>query len=77
MTPDNEETQAVELPGRIVDRVEARLGRTELDSTAEYITFVMEEVLYRVEQETEDGDYEEVDEEEVKDRLQSLGYLDE
>jgi Arc/MetJ-type ribon-helix-helix transcriptional regulator len=72
-----EQTQAVELPSRIVERVEERLPRTEFDSSDEYITYVMEEVLYRVEQETADDDFEEVDEDEVKDRLKSLGYLDE
>jgi len=72
-----EQTQAVELPTRVVERVEERLPRTEFDSSGEYITYVMEEVLYRVEQETEDDDFEEVDEDEVKDRLKSLGYLDE
>jgi len=72
-----EQTQSVELPERIVERVEARLPRTEFDSSAEYVTYVLEEVLYRVEQETEDDDFEEVDEDEVKDRLKSLGYLDE
>ena len=72
-----EQTEAVELPSRIVERVEDRLPRTEFDSSAEYITYVMEEVLYRVEQETEDDDFEEVDEDEVRDRLKSLGYLDE
>jgi Arc/MetJ-type ribon-helix-helix transcriptional regulator len=72
-----EQTQAVELPTRIVERVEERLPRTEFDSSGEYITYVMEEVLYRVEQETEDDDFEAVDEDEVKDRLKSLGYLDE
>jgi len=65
------------LPDRIVERVERRLPRTEWDEPAEYITYVMEEVLYRVEEETEDDDFEAVDEEEVKDRLKSLGYLDE
>jgi len=72
-----EQTEAVELPTRIVERVEERLPRTEFDSSGEYITYVMEEVLYRVEQETEDDDFEAVDEDEVKDRLKSLGYLDE
>jgi len=72
-----EQTQSVELPERIVERVEARLPRTEFDSSAEYVTYVLEEVLYRVEQETEDDDFEEVDEDEVKDRLKSLGYLNE
>ena len=74
---DREHGESVELPRRIVSRVNSRLPRTEFDSAAEYITFVMEEVLYRVEQETVDDDFEPVDEEEVKNRLQSLGYLDE
>lgn len=73
----HDQTRAVELPERIVERVEERLPRTEFDSTPEYVTFVMEEVLYRVEKETEDDDFEPVDEDEVKDRLKSLGYLDE
>lgn len=72
-----EATQPIDLPERIVERVEARLPRTEWDTTAEYITYVLEEVLYHVEQETEDDDFEPVDEEEVKDRLRSLGYLNE
>jgi hypothetical protein len=72
-----EETQTLEIPQRIVERVESRLPRTEWETPEEYITFVMEEVLYRVERETEDEDYEAVDEEEVKDRLKSLGYLNE
>jgi hypothetical protein len=72
-----EESQPVDLPDRIVERVEARLPRTEFDDVAEYVTFVMEEVLYRVEKETEDDDFEAVDEDEVKDRLKSLGYLNE
>lgn len=72
-----EKQRQVELPERIVDRVEKRLPRTEFDSTPEYITYVMEEVLYRVEQETEGDDFEAVDEDEVRDRLKSLGYLNE
>lgn len=72
-----ENTQSLELPKRIVERVENRIPRTEWDTPEEYITFVLEEVLYRVEQETDDEDFEPVDEEEVKERLKSLGYLNE
>ena len=72
-----EESSSVELPERIVSRVEARLPRTEFDTSAEYITFVLEEVLYRVEKETDDDDFEPIDEREVRDRLKSLGYLNE
>lgn len=68
-------TETVSLPTRVVDRVEQRLPRTEFESTTEYITYVMEEVLYQVEQETDDEI--DVDEAEVEDRLKSLGYLNE
>lgn len=71
-----QEPRTVDLPGHVVERVEERLGRTEFDSVEEYVTFVMEEVLSRVEDETEDDEYEGVDEDEVKERLESLGYLD-
>ncbi len=68
-------TETVSLPTRVVDRVEQRLPRTEFESTTDYITYVMEEVLYQVEQETDDEI--DVDEAEVEDRLKSLGYLNE
>ncbi len=73
----DEAKRSVDLPERIVERVEARLPRTEWDSPEEYMTYVLEEVLYRVEQETDDDEFEAVDEQEVEDRLKSLGYLDE
>ena len=72
-----EETRTVELPRRVVDRIEDRIPRTEWDEPEEYITYVMQEVLYRVEKETADDDFEPVDEQEVKSRLESLGYLNE
>lgn len=72
-----ENTRSIDIPERIIERVEKRLPRTEYDEPNEYITYVMEEVLYRVEQETEDDDFEPIDEAEVEDRLKSLGYLNE
>jgi Arc/MetJ-type ribon-helix-helix transcriptional regulator len=73
---DDEQTQSVELPERIVSRVEQRVARTEFDTASAYVAFAMEEVLYRVE-EGSDDDGATVDESEVADRLKSLGYLDE
>jgi hypothetical protein len=73
-----EETRALELPDRVVERVEDRLPRTEWDRPEEYVTYVLEEVLHRVERETDHDDgFESVGEDEVHDRLKSLGYLDE
>lgn len=73
----NEETRTVELPEYIVDKIEERLPRTEWNTPEPYITYVMEEVLYRVEDSTEDDNFEPVNESEVQNRLKSLGYLNE
>ncbi len=68
--------RSLDLPGEVVDRVERRLPRTDFETPAAYVTYVMREVLYYVESEA-DEEFEPVDEADVKDRLRSLGYLDE
>lgn len=65
----------VELPARLVSRVEGRLDRTQYDTADEYVAFVLEETLARVEAATDD-DPVDLDEDEIHDRLESLGYLD-
>lgn len=75
-TAEAERTTAVVLPERLATRIETRLPRTEFESTSEYVTFVLEEVLARVEDRDDDA-VERPDEEEVESRLRSLGYLEE
>jgi predicted aldo/keto reductase-like oxidoreductase len=72
-----ETVRSVELSEDVLERVEARLSRTEWDEVDEYVEFVLEEVLTQVETTTEDGTVDAVDESEVKGRLESLGYLNE
>lgn len=74
---EEEPTHAVNIPDRIASRIEDRLPRSEFDSHDEYVTFILEEVLFQVESQTEDGAYDSTHEEEVTERLQSLGYLNE
>lgn len=71
-----EDVRTVSLPEHLVTQVEGRLARTDFDSPEEYIAYVLEEVLVRVDDATEDANYESVDEDEVKSRLESLGYID-
>lgn len=66
----------VELPHSLVERVEARLDRSEFETVDEYVTYVLEEVLGRVEDASDDSRSETVDRAEVENRLKSLGYLD-
>lgn len=72
----DERTETVELPAQVVARVEDRLPRTEFDSPDEYVAYVMEEVLHHVEARG-DEEVEPVNEDQVRDRLESLGYLTE
>ncbi|WP_101294289.1 hypothetical protein [Halegenticoccus soli] len=75
MSQTTTRSRTVELPARIHRRVEARLPRSEFGSTDEYVTFVLEEVLSRVEDATEEENFQSIDRTEVEDRLRSLGYV--
>jgi hypothetical protein len=69
------DTRDVSLPAHVLDRVDDRLPRTNFDTSDEYVTYVLEEVLARVE-DASDDEYESVDEREVENRLKSLGYME-
>ena len=72
-----ENTQQVQLPARIVERVEERIRRTEFDDAGEYVAYVVEEVLATVEDDSEAGtEMDDTDREELETRLKSLGYLE-
>lgn len=77
MNSEDEEYEEIRLPKRILNRTEQRIHHTEFDSSEAYITYVLEEVLYRVEDMSDVSPAESVNEDEVKDRLKSLGYLNE
>lgn len=68
----NEEKKAVLLPAELHRQILERVKATGFSSVDEYVIFVLEEVL------KEDGDERAFskEEEEVKKRLKSLGYLE-
>lgn len=71
-------TTPIELSTDLVQRIEARLPQTKWDDPDAYVTFVLEEVLSQVEGEGgTDSAVDSVDEDEVRERLSSLGYLNE
>ncbi|WP_247010552.1 hypothetical protein [Halorientalis litorea] len=74
---DTEDRQAVELPSRVVARVDERVRVTDFESSADYVTFVLRETLARVESEADDETATDgVSEADVQSRLESLGYLE-
>lgn len=72
---DEPRVAEVTLPTYILDRVDERLPRTNFDTRDQYVAYVLAETLARVE-EVSDDEYESVDENEVKSRLRSLGYVE-
>ena len=69
------ESKAVSLSTELYGRIEERARDTGFGSVDEYVTFVLEEVLKEEGEETEVA-FSKEEEEEVKKRLRSLGYLD-
>ena len=68
------EKKAVSLPVELYSKIEQRAAATEFRSVDEYVAFVLEEVLK--EEGEEDRAFSKEEEEQVKDRLKALGYLD-
>jgi hypothetical protein len=68
------ETKAVYISAELHKQIDERVSATGFGSVEEYVTFVMEEVLKDDEEDRVTFSKEE--EEEVKKRLRSLGYLD-
>lgn len=73
----SEDTQTVEIRPDIVSNIEDRLEYTEFTDTEDYISYVLEEYLFNIGNEEDISNKEKVDEQQVEDRLKSLGYLNE
>ena len=73
MKKTDKENKVVSLPEDLYDKIEAKVQATEFHSVDEYVVFVLEEVLDEGEEEVS---FSEKEEEEVKNRLRALGYLE-
>lgn len=73
---DSQVTGSVEIPTEVLERIERRAAQTEFEDISAYVTHLLEEVLYQLEH-TANTDIESVDEQQVQERLKSLGYLNE
>jgi Arc/MetJ-type ribon-helix-helix transcriptional regulator len=74
---DSQSLRRIELSDELVSRIEDRIQYTEFETPSEYIEHILEEVLYHVETTSVEENREAVDEDEVQERLKSLGYLNE
>jgi hypothetical protein len=74
---DEEERRRVEIPVSLAERVERRLPATQFESTDAYVTFCMTRLLRELERGEAESPATEAapSDDEVRDRLESLGYL--
>lgn len=71
-----QESRAILLAAKLYGRIEERVKATDFRSVDEYVTFVLEEVLKEDDEQEGEKAFSKEDEEEIKQRLKSLGYLD-
>ncbi|MFD1647723.1 hypothetical protein [Haloarchaeobius litoreus] len=69
------DTRDVRLSPSVAARIDDRLPHTEFESVEGYVDYVLTAVLDEVDDDESTGG-EDVDEREVRDRLESLGYLE-
>ncbi|PNX46146.1 MAG: CopG family transcriptional regulator [Thermoplasmata archaeon M9B1D] len=65
----------ISIPTPLAEKIKKRIKGTGFTSLSSYVTYVLREVLSGTEEEQEEA-FSKEDEERVKDRLRSLGYLD-
>lgn len=72
-----QELESLQFPSDVLEQIEGRVERTGFEDASDYVTYVLEEVLHEVEEDADLRASDQVDEDQVEDRLKSLGYLDE
>jgi len=75
----NTNITTVSLPKKLVEKVKERIADTGFNSVSSYVAYVLRQVLSNVEEkesEVKKDPFSKKDEEKVKARLRSLGYLD-
>jgi len=72
---DAEKYTSVQIPTKLAKKIEKRIQGTEFSSISSYVTFVLSEVVSETEPEAGEALSKE-DDERIKARLRSLGYLD-
>lgn len=67
----------VDIDDDIYSVLEARAGEKGFDETDEYVHYLLEQVVEKIKREKQSSEgYSDEEEEQVKNRLRDLGYLD-
>ena len=65
----------ISIPTPLADKIKKRINGTGFHSLSSYVTYVLREVISNIDEEEGEA-FTKEDEEKVKERLRSLGYLD-
>ncbi len=65
----------ISIPIQLAEKIIKRIKGTSYNSLSSYVTYVMNEVLSEIDEDTQEA-FTKEDEERIKQRLRSLGYLD-
>lgn len=74
MDKENKKFTTVSIPIFLFDKVKERIGRSGFPSVSAYVAYVLREILS---EKAENDPFTSADSEKVKNRLRSLGYIDE
>jgi Arc/MetJ-type ribon-helix-helix transcriptional regulator len=67
----------VRIPATLYKKVQKRIEGTDFKDASDYVSYVLREVLTEADESTaKEQHFSKRDEEKIKDRLRSLGYLD-
>ncbi len=66
----------ISIPKPLFDKIKGRIDGTGFNSVSSYVTYVLRQVISQDEPKDEGDVFSKEDEEKIKERLRSLGYLD-
>jgi len=72
---DEKKFTTVSIPTPLFKKIEERIKGTGFTSVSSYVTYVLREIIAEEDEDSEEP-FSKEDEERVKERLRSLGYLD-
>jgi Arc/MetJ-type ribon-helix-helix transcriptional regulator len=65
----------LKIQKELLNKIDKRIQETDFKSVDEYVTFVLEEIIKEIEEEPK-NELSKEDEDNIKERLRALGYLD-
>jgi len=66
----------ISIPTPLANKIKKRIEGTGFNSLSSYVTYILRQVISSIEQDEHNVEFSKEDEEKIKSRLRSLGYID-